>query len=154
MAVVTPADRPKSVCNRCVIEKFGGFLCCHFAFLIYLGVGSFFIGLSQISSFCLVMPLCTCSFVVLHIVHSVLWVCPTTRSVLFTSKNPIYHTTMRDFQIRTLRDSRKYYIAVIEHSLDIWHSRVTPRQRGQWHRNPHDMIYLYLLTDTISPIMM
>ena len=27
MAVVTPADRPKSVRNRCVIEVFGGVLC-------------------------------------------------------------------------------------------------------------------------------
>ena len=27
MAIVTPADRPKSVRNRCVIEVFGGVLC-------------------------------------------------------------------------------------------------------------------------------
>ena len=27
MAIVTPADRPKSVHNRCVIEVFGGVLC-------------------------------------------------------------------------------------------------------------------------------
>ena len=27
MAIVTPADRPKSVRNRCLIEVFGGVLC-------------------------------------------------------------------------------------------------------------------------------
>ena len=27
MAIATPADRPKSVRNRCVIEVFGGVLC-------------------------------------------------------------------------------------------------------------------------------
>ena len=54
MAVVTPIDRPKSDCNRCVIEVFVVvFLCCHVAFWIYfsVGVGAFVIGMSQISSF-------------------------------------------------------------------------------------------------------
>ena len=40
------------VCNRCVIESFGGFFCV--VMLLYefsLGVGAFVIGLSQISSF-------------------------------------------------------------------------------------------------------
>ena len=33
LTAVTPTDRPKSVCNRCVIKTFGGvFLCCHNAF--------------------------------------------------------------------------------------------------------------------------
>ena len=31
MAVVTPSDRPKSFHNRCVIDVFVVFLCCHFA---------------------------------------------------------------------------------------------------------------------------
>ena len=38
VTAVTPADRPKSVRNRCVIEIFGGFLCCHDAFWIFLWV--------------------------------------------------------------------------------------------------------------------
>ena len=51
MATVTPTDRPKSVCNRCVIEVLVAFLCCHVAFLNFsVGVGAFVIGLSQISS--------------------------------------------------------------------------------------------------------
>ena len=36
VAVVTPTDRPKSVCNRCVIELFRRCLCCHFALLTFL----------------------------------------------------------------------------------------------------------------------
>ena len=36
VAVVTPTDHPKSVRNRCVIELFGVFLCCHFALLTFL----------------------------------------------------------------------------------------------------------------------
>ena len=50
--IVTPTDRPKSVRNRCVIEVFGGVLCCHFVFRVFLWVKGFFVkGLSQISSF-------------------------------------------------------------------------------------------------------
>ena len=37
MAVVTPTDHSKSVCNRCVIEFFGGVLCCDVAFLDFFG---------------------------------------------------------------------------------------------------------------------
>ena len=50
VAVVTPTDRPKSVCNRCVIKL----LCCVVCVVtldISAGVGAFVIGLSQISSF-------------------------------------------------------------------------------------------------------
>ena len=37
LAVVTPTDRPKSVCNRCVIELFlWHCLCCHFALMTFL----------------------------------------------------------------------------------------------------------------------
>ena len=51
VAAVTLTDRPKSICNRCVFEGFGEFLCCHFALLNYsVGVGLFAIGLSQIST--------------------------------------------------------------------------------------------------------
>ena len=52
MTIVTPTDRPKSVCNHCVIKDFGGVLVlsrCFFDFSV--GVGAFVIGLSQISSF-------------------------------------------------------------------------------------------------------
>ena len=54
VTVVTPTDRPKSVRNRCVIERFGG------VFVLFLsicpfdstvGVMTFVIGLSQIASF-------------------------------------------------------------------------------------------------------
>ena len=48
--VVTPTDRFKSDCNRCVIEGFGGVFvlsCCFLDFSV--GVGSFVIGLSLIS---------------------------------------------------------------------------------------------------------
>ena len=48
VAIVTPTDRPKSVRNPCVIEVFGGVLCCHVAFWILM---AFVIGLSRISSF-------------------------------------------------------------------------------------------------------
>ena len=36
VAVATPTDRPKSVCNRCVINFFFAFLCCHFALFTFL----------------------------------------------------------------------------------------------------------------------
>ena len=56
MAIVTPADCPKSVRNRCVIEIFGGVL--YVVTLLFgfsVGVRASVIGLSQISSFSL-MP--------------------------------------------------------------------------------------------------
>ena len=34
VAVVTPTDRPKSVCNRCVIEDFDGFFVLSRCFLV------------------------------------------------------------------------------------------------------------------------
>ena len=37
VAVVTPPDRPKSVCNRCLIEVLVAFLCCHVAFGFFCG---------------------------------------------------------------------------------------------------------------------
>ena len=57
IAIVTQTDqyRPKSVCNRYVIEVFGGvrvLSCCFLSFSV--GVGAFAIGLSQTSSFFLV----------------------------------------------------------------------------------------------------
>ena len=52
MAIVIPADRPKSVRNRCVIEDFRGVFVLSLCFLDFsVGVGFFVIGLSQISSF-------------------------------------------------------------------------------------------------------
>ena len=52
MAVVAPTDRPKSVRNRCVIEVFGGVFVLSVAFFYFSeGVGTFVMGLSQISSF-------------------------------------------------------------------------------------------------------
>ena len=52
VAVVTPTDCPKSVCNRCVIEVFGRVFVLSRCFLDFsVGVGAFVIGLSQISSF-------------------------------------------------------------------------------------------------------
>ena len=56
MSVVTPSDSPKLVRNRCVIESFGDVFvlsCCPFD--ISVDVGAFVIGLSQISSFFLVL---------------------------------------------------------------------------------------------------
>ena len=51
MAVVTPTDRPRSVCNRCAIEVFGGVFVLSRCFVDFsVGVGAFGIGLSQISS--------------------------------------------------------------------------------------------------------
>ena len=49
MTVITPTGRPKSVRNRCVIEVFGGVLCCPLVFEFSVGKGVFVIGLSQIS---------------------------------------------------------------------------------------------------------
>ena len=49
VAVVTQTDRPKSVCNRCVIELFVVLSLCPFD--ISAGVGACVKGLSQISSF-------------------------------------------------------------------------------------------------------
>ena len=34
----THTDRPKSACNRCVIEVLVAFLCCHVGFWIFLSV--------------------------------------------------------------------------------------------------------------------
>ena len=63
VAVVTPTDRPTSVCNRCVIELFVAlFVLSLCPFDISVGVGAFVIGLSQISSFC--------SFHILGIYHA------------------------------------------------------------------------------------
>ena len=52
MAVVTPTDRPMSDRNRCVIGLFMAlFVLSLCPFDISVGVGAFFIGLSQIFSF-------------------------------------------------------------------------------------------------------
>ena len=52
MAVVASTHRPKSVRNRCVIEDFCYvFVLVRFFFYFSVGVGAFFIGLSQISDF-------------------------------------------------------------------------------------------------------
>ena len=52
VAVITPTDRTKSVCNCCVIELFVAlFVLSLCPFDISVGVGAFVIGLSQISSF-------------------------------------------------------------------------------------------------------
>ena len=52
MTAVTPTDRHKLVCNRCVIQVFGGVFMLSRCFLDFsVGVGTFVIGLSQISSF-------------------------------------------------------------------------------------------------------
>ena len=60
MAVFTPTDRPnlKSVCNRCVIELFGGvFVLSLFPFNIFVDIWAFVIRLSQISSFFFLMKI-------------------------------------------------------------------------------------------------
>ena len=41
VATVTRTDRPKSVRNRCVIEVFIAFLCCHVAFIFVCGCRGF-----------------------------------------------------------------------------------------------------------------
>ena len=52
VAVVTPTDRPKSVCNSCLIELFVAlFVLSLCPFDISVSVGAFVIGLGQISSF-------------------------------------------------------------------------------------------------------
>ena len=52
VAVVTPTDRPKLVCDRCVMEVVDGVFVLSLCFLeFYVGVRAFVIGLSQISSF-------------------------------------------------------------------------------------------------------
>ena len=54
VVVVTPTDRPKSVCNRCLIETFGGVFVFSRCFLEFsVGVGAFVIGLTQICFFSL-----------------------------------------------------------------------------------------------------
>ena len=52
MTAVTPADRPKSVRNSCVIKVFGGvFMLSRCFFDCSVGVGVFVTGLGRISSF-------------------------------------------------------------------------------------------------------
>ena len=46
-----PTDRPKSVCNRCVIEVFGGVYVVTLLLDFSVSVGASVIGMSQISSF-------------------------------------------------------------------------------------------------------
>ena len=56
MNVVTPSDRPKSVSNRCVIERSGDvFVLSPCPFDISVGMRAFVTGLSQISLFFLFM---------------------------------------------------------------------------------------------------
>ena len=69
MAIDTPTDRTKSVGNRCVIEVFDGVFVLSHCFLDWsVGVGDFVIGLSQISSFFLLIShyhttfRCACCF--------------------------------------------------------------------------------------------
>ena len=50
-AVFTQTIRPMSVCNRCVIEVFGGDLCCQLVLGIFVGIWVFVIRLGQISFF-------------------------------------------------------------------------------------------------------
>ena len=60
MTVVTPTDRPKSVRNSCVIKVFGGVFMLSRCFLdCYVGVWVCVTGLSQISSFFLLLPIVT-----------------------------------------------------------------------------------------------
>ena len=51
MTVVSPTGRLKSVRNCCVFEVLVEFLCCPLVFEFSVGIGFFFIGLSQISFF-------------------------------------------------------------------------------------------------------
>ena len=51
MTAVTPTDRPKSFRNRCVIEFSGCVFILSRCFFFSVGVWTFVIGLSQISSF-------------------------------------------------------------------------------------------------------
>ena len=51
MSVVTPTDRPKSICNRCVIKVLVALLRCPLVVDFSVGIGVFVIGLSQISFF-------------------------------------------------------------------------------------------------------
>ena len=52
MDIITPTDRPKSVCNRCAIEVFDGVFVLSRCFLDFsMSIGAFVVGLSQISSF-------------------------------------------------------------------------------------------------------
>ena len=61
--VVTPTDRPKSVRNRCVIEFFVEFFCCHFAtFVISVRIRTFVMGQSDLFLFLY----CLCNFNHLH----------------------------------------------------------------------------------------
>ena len=48
ITVGTPTDRPKSVCNRCVIEVLVAFLCFKLVVEFSVGIRAFVIGLSQI----------------------------------------------------------------------------------------------------------
>ena len=68
VAVVTPTDRPKSVCNRCVIELFVAlFVLSICPFEISAGVGDFVIALSRISSFFILI-----SMILMHLSQIVL----------------------------------------------------------------------------------
>ena len=65
VALVTPTDRPKSVRNCCLIERFCGVVCvvtCPFD--ISVGVGAFVIGLGQISSFLSLIVYCRALFLI------------------------------------------------------------------------------------------
>ena len=59
MTVVTPTDSPKSVCNCCVIDVLVAFLCCPLVFEFSVGIGFFFVELSQISFFLFGIFRCT-----------------------------------------------------------------------------------------------
>ena len=95
VAVVTPADRPKSVRNCCLIELFVAlFVLSLCPFDISVGVGAFVIGLGQISSF---LSVCIVNIIIylLILFGYLLKQGKNLVQTTFTNINIITHVTMR-----------------------------------------------------------
>ena len=99
MSIVTPTDCPKSVRNCCVIEVFGGVfvLLCYFLDFS-VGVGTFVIGLSQISSF----------FTFVECIHK-------TYRFMLTLWSRKYHLIFKVKIWKITAISEKYWFQQVEH---------------------------------------
>ena len=110
MEIVTPTDGPKSIRNPCVIEIFVAFVLSRCFLNVSVGVGTFVIGLNQISSF-------------FFYIHEMVerkskqnickneekrisaWITPQTKEILLTYKSPLLGCYLAIFKLNSSHDA-------------------------------------------------